>query len=82
MVVLNKSAGIAESAPEAVSIELYGDVRKNGVEGMYFLCHFPKSSERLSKVRRNQVVSVRGRISAYVHHPRSPYIIVENCAFE
>src|SRR5262249_37290687 len=59
-------------------VELYGDALPGSVEGSYLLCRFDPGQQR-PLLARNQVVTVKGRISGYVHHRTSPCLVLDGC---
>lgn len=59
-------------------VELYGATHPNQVEGIYFRCRLANPAGAAG-LCRNQLVTLDGTVGQYVHHQKSPYIIVEGC---
>jgi hypothetical protein len=61
-------------------VELYGATEKNEVEGIYFECRLANGGVESSSLCRKQLVTIRGKVASYVHHRKSPRIVLEACS--
>lgn len=61
------------------SVELYGDIKQGEVEGIYIRCLFQEPGTGLKTIKRNHLITMKGKVDGYVHHARSPYVILSAC---